>query len=79
MAVRRTFRSEDVNFSKFYIRKYSNLMGNEVCHHHKDPSVNTVQEIIGDGCEKYTKQIACMGRLHKFYTLENVRLVALLG
>ena len=54
-------------------------MGNEVCHHHKYPSVNIVQGITGDGCEKHTKQIACVGRLHKFYILEKVHLVALLG
>jgi len=45
-------------------------VGNEVCHHHKDPSVNIFQGIIGPGCDKHTKQIACVGRLQRFYMLE---------
>jgi len=54
-------------------------MGKEVCHHHKDPSVNIVQGIIGDGCDKHTKLMECVGRLQRFHILEKVHLVALLG
>jgi hypothetical protein len=44
-------------------------MGNEVCHHHKDQSVNTVQGMIygnNDGCDKRTKKIECVGSLQIF-------------
>jgi hypothetical protein len=52
-------------------------MGNEVCHHHKDPSVNIFQRIIGAGFEKHTKQIECVCRLQRFYVLEKSALCAL--
>ena len=54
-------------------------MGNEVCHHHKDPSLNVVQGIIGAGCDKRTKQIECVGSLRRLYVLEKVHLVSWLG
>jgi hypothetical protein len=51
-------------------------MGNEICHHHNDQSVNIVQGIIGDGCDKHTKLMECVGRLQRFYILKKLRLVA---
>jgi hypothetical protein len=54
-------------------------VGNEECHNHKDPSVNIVQGIFGAVCDKHTKRIECMGSLQRFYILEKVHFVALLG
>jgi len=44
-------------------------MGNEVCHHHKDKSVNIFQGTIGAGCDKHTRQMECVDRLQRFNIL----------